>query len=64
MLYAIGIPRSAFVAQISVWAAFVGSLPFFVGDIIKCLIAAAVIVIVKKSYPIITPRKRQAATTE
>lgn len=64
VLYAIGIPWSAFVAQISVWAAFVGSLPFFIGDTIKCLIAAAVIVIVKKSYPIITLPKRQTATTE
>jgi biotin transport system substrate-specific component len=62
--YAIGIPWSAFVARISVSAAFVGCLPFFIGDTVKCLIAAAVIVIVKTSYPIITPNKRQAATTE
>jgi biotin transport system substrate-specific component len=61
-LYAIGIPWSAAVAQISFAAAFIGSLPFIPGDIIKCLIAAVVIVIVKRSYPIITPYKRQAAT--
>lgn len=52
-LYAIGIPWSATVADISVQAAFIGSLPFFIGDIIKCYIAAVVIVIVKRSYPII-----------
>jgi len=61
VLYAIGIPWSAFVAQISIWTAFVGSLLFFVGDFIKCLLVAVVIVIVKKSYPIITPRKGQNA---
>jgi len=64
VLYAIGIPWSAFVSQISVWTAFVGSLFFFIGDIIKCLIASAVIVIVKKSYPIIAPRKGQATAIE
>lgn len=65
VLYAIGIPWSAFVAQIPVRTAFVGSLPFLAGDLLKCLIAAAVIVIVKKSYPIITPTRRQppAATS-
>lgn len=63
VLYAIGIPWSAMVAQISVWAAFVGSLPFIPGDIIKCLIGAAVIVIVKKSYPIIRPATRAATET-
>lgn len=56
LLYAIGIPWVAYAAEISVWAAFTGSLPFIPGDIIKCLIAATVMVIVKKSYPIIVPR--------
>lgn len=55
VLYAIGIPWSAAVAEISVSAAFMGSLPFLIGDIIKCYIAAVVIVIVKRSYPIIAP---------
>lgn len=53
VLYAIGIPWSAAVADISVPTAFIGSLPFFIGDAIKCYIAAVVIVIVKRSYPII-----------
>lgn len=56
LLYAIGIPWSAFVAKISLGTALTGSLPFIPGDIVKCLIAAGVIVIVKRSYPIITPR--------
>jgi biotin transport system substrate-specific component len=53
VLYAIGIPWSATVADISIPTAFMGSLPFFIGDAIKCYIAAVVIVIVKRSYPII-----------
>jgi len=53
VLYAIGIPWSAAVADIPVTTAFMGSLPFFIGDAIKCYIAAVVIVIVKRSYPII-----------
>lgn len=56
LLYAIGVPWSAYVAKITIAAAFAGSLPFIPGDIIKALIAAAVMVTVKRSYPIITPR--------
>ncbi len=58
LLYAIGIPWSAFVAKIPVSTALTGSLPFIPGDIVKCLIAAGVIVIVKQSYPIITLKSR------
>jgi biotin transport system substrate-specific component len=36
--------------------ALAGSAPFIPGDIVKCLIAAAVIVVVKRSYPIITSK--------
>ncbi|WP_420409944.1 biotin transporter BioY [Hoeflea sp.] len=57
VLYAIGIPWSAYVAKISIAAAFTGSMPFIPGDIVKALIAAAVMIAVKRSYPIITPRK-------
>ncbi|MEO1091937.1 MAG: biotin transporter BioY [Pseudomonadota bacterium] len=56
LLYAIGVPWSAFVAKVSLGTALVGSLAFVPGDILKCLIAAGVILIVKRSYPIITPR--------
>ncbi|WP_378942544.1 biotin transporter BioY [Mesorhizobium sp. ANAO-SY3R2] len=55
VLYAIGIPWSAAVSEISMSAAFIGSLPFLIGDLIKCYIAAVVIVTVKRSYPIIVP---------
>lgn len=54
LLYAIGVPWSAAIAKIPVTAAFAGSLPFIPGDIVKCLIAAAVMLVVKRSYPIIT----------
>ena len=56
LLYGIGVPWSAYVAEITLGTALVGSLLFIPGDILKCLIAASAIVIVKRSYPIITPR--------
>jgi biotin transport system substrate-specific component len=58
LLYAIGVPWIAAVAKIPVGAALTGSLPFIPGDIVKALVAAGVIVTVKRSYPIITPRAR------
>ncbi|SIQ83114.1 biotin transporter BioY [Bosea sp. TND4EK4] len=58
VLYAIGIPWSAAVAGISVPNAFFGSLPFLIGDILKCYVAGLVVVIVKRSYPIIIPTAR------
>ncbi|GLR53577.1 hypothetical protein GCM10007923_47930 [Shinella yambaruensis] len=61
VLYGIGVPWSAAVARIPLSTALTGSLPFLPGDIIKCVIAATVIVIVRKSYPIITPAGRQAS---
>lgn len=57
LLYAIGVPWSAAVAKVSLSTALIGSLPFIPGDIIKALVAAAVIVIVKRSYPVIAPRR-------
>ena len=53
LLYGIGIPWSAYVAKIPLTTALVGSLPFVPGDVVKCLIAAAVVVAVKRAYPII-----------
>jgi biotin transport system substrate-specific component len=53
VLYAIGIPWIAFAAEISIAQAFVGSMPFIPGDLIKAVIASAVIVTVARSYPII-----------
>jgi len=53
LLYAIGIPWSAMVAKIPLGTAAMGSLPFIPGDLVKAVIAAAAMVIVKRSYPII-----------
>lgn len=56
LLYAIGVPWVAFVAKIPLATALTGSLSFVPGDIVKGLIAAGVIMTVKRSYPIIKPR--------
>lgn len=53
LLYAIGVPWSAAVADVPLMTALAGSMPFLPGDLIKCAIAAKVIVTVKRSYPII-----------
>ncbi len=53
LLYIIGIPWVAFVAKIPLMAAITGSIAFIPGDIIKAVIASAVIITVAKSYPII-----------
>lgn len=54
VLYAIGIPWIAMVAKISPLTALTGSLSFIPGDIVKSVVAAGVIVTVRRSYPIIT----------
>lgn len=53
IMYAIGIPWITFSAGVPIGKAFTGSVPFVPGDIIKALIAAAVMVTVKRTYPII-----------
>ena len=54
VVYLFGIPWIAIAAQISFLDAFIGSMAFVPGDLIKAVIAATVILIVKKSYPLIT----------
>lgn len=56
VLYAIGVPWSAVVAKVTVMQALTGSAPFIPGDILKAVIAALVIVTVKRSYPLIGAR--------
>ena len=56
ILYAIGIPWVAFAAKIPLSKAFIGSMPFVPGDLVKAIIAAGIIVTVARSYPIIKPR--------
>ncbi len=61
LMYACGIPWVAFSAEIGLWKAFVGSMGFVPGDIIKAVIAAYVAVTLKRAYPIIDAR---SGTTE
>lgn len=53
LLYAIGVPWVAYAAEIPLMKALVGSAAYIPGDVIKAVIAAVVIVQVKKSYPLI-----------
>jgi biotin transport system substrate-specific component len=62
VIYAIGVPVLAVVANLSPTAAIVsGALPFLVGDAIKAVLAAAIAVQVRRSYPVIE-RPQRAAT--
>lgn len=61
LLYGIGVPWSALVAKVPLWTAMAWSLPFIPGDLVKCAIAAVVMVAVKRSYPIIAPRRAAQA---
>ncbi|MBL4906337.1 MAG: biotin transporter BioY [Sneathiella sp.] len=53
LLYAIGVPWVAYAASIPLSKAFIGSMGFVPGDLIKAIIAASIIVTVKRSYPLI-----------
>ena len=56
LMYSIGIPWVAFINKISLKVALIGCLPFLPGDVFKALVAAKVIMIVKRFYPIIEPK--------
>ena len=56
VLYAIGIPVIALVAKIPLWTALTGSAAFIPGDLVKAGVAAAIIVAVRKGYPMIDAR--------
>ncbi|CAK9886786.1 MAG: Biotin transporter BioY [Candidatus Erwinia impunctatus] len=60
VIYAIGIPWSAAAAHLPLSTAAIGALPFLVGDVTKALIAAVVIMSVKRTYPLIrsVPQKK------
>lgn len=60
LLYAFGVPWVAFSTEIGLWKAFMGSMGFVPGDIIKAAIAAYVAVTLKRAYPIIEPRSVSA----
>ena len=61
VIYAIGVPVLAAVANLSPKAAIVsGALPFLVGDGIKAVLAAVIAVQVRRSYPLIERPQRAA----
>ncbi len=63
VIYAIGVPWLAVVANLSPRAAIVsGALPFIIGDLVKAVIAAVIAAQVRRSYPVIErPRRAVAA---
>jgi biotin transport system substrate-specific component len=62
VIYAIGVPVLAAVANLSPKAAIVsGALPFLIGDGIKAVVAAAIAVQVRRSYPVIERPQRGVA---
>lgn len=61
VVYLIGVPVLAGIAHLSLRAAIVsGAVPFLVGDAVKAVVAAAIAVQVRRSYPVIE-RPRRAA---
>ncbi|ABM45542.1 hypothetical protein H704_01074 [Bartonella bacilliformis Peru38] len=58
IVYLFGIPWVAYVAQIPLLTALVGSLGFMVGDFLKVLIASSIALTVKKTIPLIFPKNR------
>ena len=63
VLYAIGIPVTAWRAGISLHAAVVGSAPFLVGDCVKAVVAAAVAGAVHRAYPGLLPAERHGRSS-
>ncbi|MDE2790097.1 MAG: biotin transporter BioY [Paracoccaceae bacterium] len=53
VVYAIGIPWLAFVANADLGKTVVGSAVFIPGDVIKAIVASFAALIVKRSYPLI-----------
>ena len=53
VVYVIGIPWLAVVANMEYGKAFAGSTIFIPGDVIKAVVAATVAMVVKRSYPLI-----------
>jgi biotin transport system substrate-specific component len=64
VLYAIGVPATAWRAGISLPAAMAGSALFLVGDLVKAFIATFVADAVHRGYPGLLPERHRAASTE
>ena len=60
VLYAIGVPATAWRADISLRAALTGSALFLVGDFAKAVIAAIVAGAVHRGYPGLLPQRRSS----
>ena len=57
IIYLVGIPWYAAMSGMGLAEAFVGSAVAFIpGDLIKAGVAAAVIIAVRRAYPLIAPR--------
>jgi biotin transport system substrate-specific component len=62
VIYLVGVPVLAAVGHLSLRAALVaGALPFLAGDAVKAVVAAAIAVQVRRSYPVIDRPARAAA---
>ena len=59
VVYAIGIPWLAVVANMELGAALAGSAIFVPGDVVKAIVASFVALIVKRSYPLIHAKEQQ-----
>ncbi|WP_208437918.1 biotin transporter BioY [Bartonella taylorii] len=57
IVFLFGIPWMAYITQVPLLTALTTSLGFLIGDFVKVLIASSVAVAVKKSVPLITPKK-------
>jgi biotin transport system substrate-specific component len=55
VVYAIGILWLSVVANIDIGKAFTGSLIFIPGDLVKAVVAAVIVLAVKRAYPLIRP---------
>ncbi|MBL4667440.1 MAG: biotin transporter BioY [Sneathiella sp.] len=56
VVYALGIPWLSFMASIPFMKAFMGSMAYIPGDLIKVAISTGVILAVKRSYPLISTK--------
>lgn len=61
LVYAAGIPVTAFVLDLPLQAAAISALAYIPGDLVKAVIAAFVVVKMKKSNPVLSNKKKNLA---
>ena len=59
VIYAIGIPVLSVISDLSLSAAFIGSLAFVPGDVVKAVVASVAAVAVRRAYPVIDVSARR-----